>query len=190
MILYEYGSNSILTGHLKNNTIQELVRLQTRIIQYLPDRGLKPSALCIENKCPKALRNFFRANSVNFQLCPSNDHRTNQVEKAIDTWKFHFLAGLSGVDPNFPLRVWCCLLPKSTQTLNLLRRSWINPILSAEAQLNGEFNCNHTPMATPQKKFLIHETPQQMRTWDFCGKEGWYIGKAQLHYRCYRIYTF
>ena len=43
-------------------------------------------------------------------------------------------------------------------------------------------------MAPPGTKFLIHETPQQRRTWDFYGKEGWYIGISALHYRCYRIF--
>ena len=44
-------------------------------------------------------------------------------------------------------------------------------------------------MAPPVTKFLIHETPQQRRTLDFHGKEGWYIGTAPLHYRCYRIFV-
>ena len=100
---------------------------QTRMIQYLLDRGLKTSALRIYNECPKALIVFLRANSVNFQLCPTNNHRTSQAEKAIDTWKCQLIAGLSGVDPNFPLHIWFRLLPQATQTLNLLRRSRINP---------------------------------------------------------------
>ena len=134
MVLYDYDSNAILTKPLKNNTTSELVRSQTRLTQYLLDRGLKPKALCNDNKCPEALQRFFRDNSIYFQICPPNDHRTNQAEKAIDTCKCHFLAGLSGLDPNSPLHLWCRLLPQATQTVNLLRRSRINPRLSAEAQ--------------------------------------------------------
>ena len=55
MVLYDYSSNAILTKPLKNNTTQELVRSQTRLIQYLIDRGLKPYALRNDNECPKAL---------------------------------------------------------------------------------------------------------------------------------------
>ena len=119
---------------------------------------------------------------------PPNDHRTNKAEKAIDTWKCHLLAVLSGVDPNFPLYLWYRLLPQATQTLKLLRISRINPRLSAEAQLNGAFDYNLTPMAPIGTKFLIHETSQQRCTWDFHGKEGWYISTHPLHYQCYRIY--
>ena len=127
MVLYDYASNAILTEPLKNNTNPELVRSQTRMTQYLLDRGLNPTTLHIDNKCPEALKRFFRANIIEFQLCPPNDHHTNQAEKAINTWKCHFLAGLSEVDPNFPLHLWCHLLHQATQTLKLLRRSRINP---------------------------------------------------------------
>ena len=101
---------------------------------------------------------------------------------AINTWKCHFLAGLSGVDPNLPLHIWCRLLSQTTQTLNLLRISRINPRLSAEAQLNGAFDYNRTLKANPGTKFIIHKTPQQRHTWDFHGKEGWYIVTAPIHY--------
>ena len=78
MVLYYYDSNSILTDLLKNNTSVDLVRAQMRLTQYLLDRGLKPTDLRIDNECPEALQNFLRANSIYFQLCPPNDHRTNQ----------------------------------------------------------------------------------------------------------------
>ena len=146
------------------------MRAQTRLTQYLLYHGLKPTSLRIDNECPEALQRFSRANSIEFQLCPINDHHTNQSDKAIDTWKCHFLACLSGFDPNSPLHLWCCLLPQATQTLNLLRRSQINPRLSAEAQLNGVFDYNRTSMAPPGTKVLIHKILQQRRTWDFHGK--------------------
>ena len=160
MVLYDYDINAILTKPLKNNTTSELVRAQTRLTQYLLDRGLKPTALRIDNECPEALQRFSRDNIIDFQLCPPNDHQTNQSEKAIDSWKCHFLAGLSGAEHNFPLHLWCCLLSQANKTLNLLRRSQINPRLAAEAKLNGVFYYNRNPMAPPKTKVLIHETPQ------------------------------
>ena len=105
MVLYDYNINAILAEPFKNNTTQDLVRSQTRLVQYLLDQDLNPTALHIDNKCSKALKHFLRENSVNLQLCPPNNHRTNQAEKSINTWKCHFLAGLSGVDPNFPLHL-------------------------------------------------------------------------------------
>ena len=43
-------------------------------------------------------------------------------------------------------------------------------------------------MPPPGTKVLIHENSQQRCTWDFHGKEGWYIGTAPLHHRCYHIF--
>ena len=79
MVLYDYDSNAILNKPFKNNTTPYFVRSQMRLIQYLLDWGLNPSALRIYNECLEALKSFFRANSVDFQLCPPSDHRTNQA---------------------------------------------------------------------------------------------------------------
>ena len=79
MVLYAYNSNNILTGLLKNNTTSELVRA------YLLDRGLKPTALRIDNEFPEVLKRFSRSNIIDFQLCPTKNHRANQAEKAINT---------------------------------------------------------------------------------------------------------
>jgi hypothetical protein len=35
---------------------------------------------------------------------------------------------------------------------------------------------------------MVHEKPQQRKTWDDNGVEGWYLGPAMTHYRCYRCY--
>ena len=139
MVLYNYNINDTLTVTFKNHMTQELARSQTRLVQYLLDRGLKPSALSIENKCPESLQNVFRENSINIQICPPKDHHINQAEKAIDTWNLHLLSGLSGVEPNFTMNLWCRLLPHVTQTLNPLHRSRINSRLSEESQLNEAF---------------------------------------------------
>ena len=126
---------------------------------------------------------------TSFQLAPPNMHRTNAAEKAIDTWKCHFISGLSSVDPNFPMHLWCRLIHQATTTLNLLRPSRINPRLSAEAQLNGAFDFNRSPLAPPGTRILVHETPANRGTWSPHGVDGWYLGAAPEHYRCYRVYV-
>ena len=37
-------------------------------------------------------------------------------------------------------------------------------------------------------KILIHEKPEQRDAWDPHGEDGWYIGPAINHYRCYYCY--
>ena len=84
IVMYDYNSNAILNEPLEKNRTPDLVRSQTRLTRYLLECGLNPTALRIDNECPEALKLFFRANSIYFQLCPPNDHRTNQVGREYD----------------------------------------------------------------------------------------------------------
>jgi hypothetical protein len=188
MIFYDHDSSAILAEPLKSRSESELLRAFQKLHEHLTERGLHPTLHILDNECPKMLKAYIRHSGATLQLAPPNMHRTNAAEKAIDTWKCHFISGLSSVDPAFPMHLWCRLITQATTTLNLLRPSRINPRLSAEAQLNGAFDFNRSPLAPPGTKVLVHETPANRRTWAPHGVEGWYIGAAPEHYRCYRVY--
>ena len=119
---------------------------------------------------------------------PPHIHRRNSAERAIQTFKNHFIAGLASTDPNFPLSNWCRLLPQAELTLNLLRHSRLNPKLSAYALLEGVFDFTRTPLAPPGTRIIVHEKPTQRCTWAPHGVDRWYIGPAMDHYQCYRVW--
>jgi hypothetical protein len=54
-------------------------------------------------------------------------HHHNAAERAIRTFKNHFVAILCGADVKFPLHLWDRLLPQATASLNLLRNLRLNP---------------------------------------------------------------
>jgi hypothetical protein len=83
------------------------------------------------------LKIFFTANDVDYQLVPPHCHRLNAAERAILTFKENFVAGLSSVDPTFPLHLWDRLLSQAEITLNLLRTSRLHPQLPAAAHFHG-----------------------------------------------------
>ena len=118
----------------------------------------------LDNECPGGLKTFLLATSVKFQLVPQYLHRTNAAERAIQTYKDHLISGLSSCNPNLPLHLWDHLISHDTLTLNLLRPSRLNPRLLAEAQLNGAFYFNRTPLAPPGTQIIVHETPDNLRT--------------------------
>jgi hypothetical protein len=95
--------------------------------------------------------------NIDFQLAPPQVHRRNAAERAIRTFKNHFIARLCSTNRDFPLNLWDKVLPQCLITLNLLRRSRINPQLSAQAHMHGTFDFNCTPLAPPGTKVLIHE---------------------------------
>ena len=101
----------------------------------------------------------------------------------------HFIAGLASVNKNFPVHLWCRLLPHFLLTLNLLRPSQINPKLSAYAQLHDAFDFNRTLLAPPGTKIIIHDKPAIRESWATRGHEGYYIGPTSNHYCCHTVYT-
>ena len=125
----------------------------------------------------------------NFQLSPLHRHRTNHSDKAIGTFKEKLIASICSYDPSFPMHLWDRNIPQATLTLNLLCPSRINPCLSAKAQLNGHFNFNATPLSPPGTKVRIYETLDQRQSWAPHVVDGWYIGPAYKHYRCYQVYV-
>jgi Reverse transcriptase (RNA-dependent DNA polymerase) len=92
------------------------------------------------------------------------------------------------MDDQFPMHLWHKTIPQAELTLNLLRGSRINPKLSAWEQLHGRYDFNRTPIAPPGIKVLAHERPEQRKSWSAHAKEGWYVGPALDHYRCYRVW--
>jgi hypothetical protein len=121
-------------------------------------------------------------------LVPPHCHRRNAAECAIQTLKEHFVAGLSSVNPTFPLHLWDRLLPQAEITLNLLQTSRLHPQLSAAAHLHGLVDYNKTAFAPPGCKIIAHEKPGKRRTWAPHGQHGYSLGPVMHHYRCQNVY--
>ena len=125
------------------------------------------------------------------KTCPlstMHQHRVNASERVVQTFKNHFIAGLSTVDQNFPLQLWDILIPQAQDTLNLFRRCWSNSKLSAYASLEGEFNFDKTPLANIGTRALLYLGPKQRDTWQTHAIDAWYTGPAMNHYRCYTLW--
>jgi hypothetical protein len=83
------------------------------------------------------------------------------------------------------------LILQSVITLNLPRRSRINPQCSSYAQVFGEFDFNKTPLAPPPStRVLVQEEPTVRGSWNPRAIDAWYIGPAMKHYRCYRVWIW
>ena len=188
-ILYCYDSNAILAEPIKSRSQHEILQAYKKLHQELTTRGHRPQLQRLDNEASNLLKQEMTRLGVSWQLVPPHSHRRNAAERAIRTWKNHFLAGLASTDPDFPIHLWDRLIQQATTTLNLLRNSRVNPRLSAEAQLNGQFDFNRTPMAPPGTRVIIHDKPQARASWAPYGSTGWYIGPAPHHYRCWTIYV-
>jgi hypothetical protein len=131
-----------------------------------------------------AFKNFFITDDVEYQLVPPHFHRRNTAERAIRTFKEHFVAGLESVDPYFPLHLWDRLLPQAEMTLNMIRTSRQHPKLSAAAHFHGMVDYNKTAFAPPGCKIIVHEKPSKRRTCAPHDQHGYSLGLAMHHYIC------
>ena len=88
-------------------------------------------------------------------------NRRNAAERAIKTFKAHFIAGLTS---HFPLNLWDRLVLQTQMTLNMMCASNINKKLSAYEQIYGTFDYNTTPLAPPGTKSIVHLKNNQRGT--------------------------
>ena len=188
-ILYDHDSNAILAETLKSRQGAEIKRAFLKLTGILKAKGLHPKFHILDNEASTDFKQAITNQNIAFQLAPPNIHRRNAAERAIRTFKNHLIAGLSSVDKDFPLHQWDQLLEQAVITLNLLRPARLNPKLSAYAYLFGMFNYNATPLAPPGIKCQIHEKPNQRKSWAPHSVDGYYLGPAMQHYRCFKVFV-
>ena len=188
MVLYDYDSNAILAEPLKNRKAETILAAYEKMHKFLKSKGMKPKIQVLDNECSQQLKDYMTKNNIKYQLATPGQHRANAAERAIRTFKNHFVAGLCSTDEHFPLHLWDRLIEQAVITLNLLRGSRINPKHSAWSQLNGPYDHNAYPLAPPGIHVLVHEKPDKRKSWAPHANDAWYIGPALEHYRNFRVY--
>jgi hypothetical protein len=188
MVCYVYDCNYVNVIPMKSRSASEWVKAYDTVHQELTVKGFKPTLQTLDNEASTALNNFFTVNDIDYQLVPPHCHRRNAAERAIRTFKEQFVAGISSVEPTFPLHLWDRLSPQAEITLNLLRTSRLHPQLSAVDHFHGLVDYNKTAFASPGCKIIAHEKPGKRRTWAPHGKHGYSLGPAMHHYICQNVY--
>jgi hypothetical protein len=141
---------------------------------------VKPTTHIMDNEASAEYKKVICKNCT-IQLVPPNNHRRNLAERAIQTFKIHFLAIFAGVDDSFLMRLWDKLLPQTILTLNLLRQSNAVPSVSAYQYVRGTFDYNKTPLGPMGSTVQMHESRDNRGTWAERSIDGWYLGTSLEH---------
>ena len=189
LVVYDYDSNAILAEAIPNRQAAVITEAWLKIHNVLKKRGVAPNLYLLDNEISADLKWAMTKNEIDWQLATPYQHRANAAERAIRTFKNHFIAGLSSVHPDFPIKEWDRLIPQAVLTLNLLRNSRVNPKLSSYAYLHGPFNFNSTPLAPPGTLVAIHVKPNNRASWAPHSKRGFYVGPCLNHYRNFQCYV-
>jgi hypothetical protein len=103
MVCYIYDCNFVKVIPMKSRSASEWIKAYDSLHQELTVKGFKPKLQTLDNEASTALKNFFTVNDIAYQFISPHCHRRNAAERAIRTFKEHFVAGLSSVDPSFPM---------------------------------------------------------------------------------------
>ena len=111
----------------------------------LTREGVTPNIWVFDDKTSHKLQAVMNKYKTEHQFVPPHTRTANISERAIQTFKSYFKAGLAYVHPDFPIAEWDRLLKQCFLTSNLQRRSRLNSEISAYAFLFGNFDFNRIP---------------------------------------------
>ncbi len=147
VVYFDVDANYIdakpIRNHKDNQMIQAYQNLWTRTNC---NRETKPNMHILDNEASEAFKTEIKKN-CNLQLVPPDTHRRNLAERAIQTFKSHFITILTGVDSSFPMSLLDRLVPQAVITSNLLRQANKMPSVSAYEFVNGKFDYHKFPLA-------------------------------------------
>ena len=89
-----YYCNSILTIDTKNISDKEMILYFTDLTEDLIRSGIDPGFHFMDNEESKALNMTITSTNINYQLVPPRNHRANNTDRAIQTFKNHFIEGM------------------------------------------------------------------------------------------------
>ena len=120
MIGYNYDSNTIHAECMKSRSGHELQHAYQKIHDLLKSRVLKPKMYFLDNECAESFKTYMKDINEVFQLVPPHIHRRNVAKWSIQTFKNRFIAGLASVNKDFPIYLWCQMIPHDITSLNFL----------------------------------------------------------------------
>jgi hypothetical protein len=187
-VAYIYDLNAILVRAMpsKNNTT--MITAFTKILATLAAHGYKPTLNVTDNECSKTVEAYIKSNKMDIHLVPPHNHGVNATERAITTFKEHFITGLATVDKNCPLQLWDEFLHQVKLTLNLLCFSCRDPRKSVNKEVHGPYDFNKTPIAPIGEKGLVYDDPAVRASWAPHGTDAFYMGPTPKQYQCLQFY--
>jgi hypothetical protein len=147
MVLYEIDGNYIDAEPMKDSRNNLLVIAYQSLWVRVTIKGtVKPQVHILDNEASAFFKTEIRKN-CDLQTVPLDMHRCNLAERAIQTFKNHFISILAGIDPSFPMYLWDRLIPQAILMLNLLHQLNTVQTISAYQHVQGNVEYNKMPLA-------------------------------------------
>ncbi len=120
MILHHVDSNSSWSEAMQNQSGGKLILACAQALARMQRCGLIPKHQILDNQASTEYKAAIETSGIPYELVPLKEHQHNMAEKAIQTFKDHFVGVLSGCALSMPIHLWCQLLPQVERQLLLL----------------------------------------------------------------------
>ena len=98
MLLYDYDTNTIIGEPIPDRKSPTLQKAFLVLFNKIKLKGYKPLIICLDNEISKEHLTLLEQVSLKIQLVLSYEHQQNLAKYAMQTYKNHFIAGLSRID--------------------------------------------------------------------------------------------
>ena len=110
MVLHDFDRNVILEEPLKSCAESDICWALTSIYKHITDRGIQPRPHMLNNEFSAGMKIFICLAGSQHQMLPPGLHHALISKREIQTFKQHFISGLSSCKPNPLLHLWRCLI--------------------------------------------------------------------------------
>jgi hypothetical protein len=183
-LLLSVYKNYVHVENLPDRSASRIRSAYSATYTFFRQLGLHVRVQILDNETSESLFTYFQTANIAYQLVPPDQKRANSAERAIQTFRRHFLNLLATTHPSFPINHWPALLPQAELTLNLMRPyADLHSISAHNGIFRKPYDFLSHPIAPCGTLIVLHNTRRE--TWDNFGLIGYYLGSTLSHYRSY-----
>jgi hypothetical protein len=97
-VAYAYDPNYIFAKPIPNLRDETILDVFDKVFQELRSKGFKPTFNVTDNQAASPIKKYLQKENTTWQFVEPNNHRVNAAERAIQTYKNHFISGLCTTD--------------------------------------------------------------------------------------------
>ena len=142
-LVYNYDTNNIFALPVPNFKDETVITAFEEIYNELKDKGYTSTFNVINNQATTPIKVFHKKEGCKWHFVEPNNYRINTAERAMQTLKNHFIAGLASMDEHCPLQLWDHLTKQS--------KSWKTTTSAWEALRMRWAACRWQTACTPNK---------------------------------------
>jgi hypothetical protein len=177
-VVYHYKTNAILALPISGFINKIIFAAYKQQYEMLESMGHLIRLNIIDNQASQTIKKILTKNQCELMLVEPHNHHVNAAERAIQTFKDHFISTLTTTDSMFPLQLWDRFAPQVENTLNMLRLPQINPNVLVYKAVYGLYNWNQFPLAPPGCKAALYKSLEARTLWGSQGTVAWSRGSS------------